>query len=62
MFLVHFRFKELHENRPFGPFWHMFPPAPGFIIDQDCAGTFTAYLALDDVNQDVSKIVNFSVS
>jgi hypothetical protein len=56
MFLVHFRSQELHETRPFGPFWHMFPPAPAFIIDQDDAGTFTAHLDLDIIDQDTSKI------
>jgi hypothetical protein len=34
----------------------MFPPFVGFIIDQDEEDTFTAHMALDSLDQDVSKI------
>lgn len=56
MFLVHFRSRELSQLRPFGRFWHMFPPFDGFIIDQDENETFTVHLALESLDQDVSKI------
>jgi FAD-dependent monooxygenase len=34
----------------------MFPPVPGFIVDQDEGDTFTAHMVLDSPDQDVSKI------
>ena len=33
--------KELPNLRPFGRFWHAFPPDGSFVIDQDEGDTFT---------------------
>lgn len=55
LFLVHFRSKELAENRPFGRFWHMFSPAHGYVIDQEEGDIFTAHMGLDE-NQDIKAI------
>ena len=56
MFLVHFRSQEMAQLRPFGRFWHMFPPFDGFIIDQNENDTFTVHMALESLDQDVAKI------
>ncbi|KUI67804.1 2,4-dichlorophenol 6-monooxygenase [Cytospora mali] len=55
LFLVHFRSKELAENRPFGRFWHMFSPAHGYVIDQEEGDIFTTHMGVDE-NQDIKAI------
>ncbi|RAH51758.1 hypothetical protein BO85DRAFT_454603, partial [Aspergillus piperis CBS 112811] len=45
-YLVHFRSTELAQKLHFGHFWHAFPVATGFLIDQDEKDTFTAHYPL----------------
>ncbi|KAK9482716.1 2,4-dichlorophenol 6-monooxygenase [Lipomyces starkeyi] len=56
LYLAHFRSKDLAQRRPFGRFWHLFPPFGGFIVDQDEDETFTAHMQLDSIDMDVTKI------
>ena len=41
---------------PFGRFWHFFPPAPGFAIDQDHDDTYTTHWSFDDTKIDATQI------
>jgi hypothetical protein len=56
MYLVHFKSKELSKLSPFGRFWHIFPPNPDFVIDQDDEDTYTSHWSFDDLSTDVSKM------
>jgi hypothetical protein len=56
MYLVHFKSKELSKLSPFGRFWHIFPPNPDFVIDQDNEDIYTSHWSFDDLSTDVSKI------
>jgi hypothetical protein len=56
MLLTHFKSKELSQLNPFGRFWHMFPPAPAFIIDQDHDDTYTSHWGFDETKVDPTTI------